>query len=175
MDTVCQLQYLSSPLSPLCLTDWDGFEFLGVVGAGFVKLLQALFKFKIMRHSGVYEAFSFHVCGISVFHTITTLVCCSALCFILSLWLHSLCCDGKGSCVCWEVCFHGSGGIELHGSRQICCEIAWCAHKYVSHFLLHVSSVRWVLLEAFSPIYSQYCKSSCKPSLTGNCGAMSRI
>lgn len=33
------------------------------------------------------------------FYTITTLVCWSTFCLILSLWLHSLCCDGKGSCV----------------------------------------------------------------------------
>lgn len=35
----------------------------------------------------------------AVFHTITILVCCCTLCFMLSLWLDSLCCEGKGSSV----------------------------------------------------------------------------
>lgn len=93
---------------PLFLTNWDWFEFHGLVGTGSVKPLNAYFKLKKnVRHSGVCETQFYNVCGISAFYAITTLVCCSL--FVLHiepLAAFYLCCNGKGiMCFAWRYVF----------------------------------------------------------------------
>lgn len=89
---------LSSSLSLIFLTNWDRFEFEASVATGVWQT--ALFKYKITRPCGVYEALSFHLWGLCVFPTITMLVCCctshqASGCRVCLLWREGIACFAR--------------------------------------------------------------------------------
>lgn len=134
----CSLSDSFFSLSLLTYWDW-------VFRVVFVKPQQGSLKSKIMRHCSVYEIYSFHLHGLLISYTITTIIC----------WFLCLDCCHTEPLAAFPLLWQE--GIMCFPGRYVFMVCDVLSHmipaypdKYVSHVLLHVSGTSCVQGSRFS-------------------------